>query len=140
MRHRIPYRVEENEHRSNVVSVCDREELVHATQKADRVLLPEEIVKEDAHGVEAERLRPSELTVDGTWVECRRLPHLELVDCRTGNEVAANEPARGIRPRVRPFHRPDGARWSTRHYLRSRRLRAQIAERDAVHCYREQQD
>jgi len=44
-----------------VVSVGDREELVHATQKADRVLLPEEIVKEDAHRVEAERLCPSEL-------------------------------------------------------------------------------
>src|SRR6266550_6467948 len=69
MRHRIPNRVEEHEHRSNVVSVGDREELVHATQEANRVLLPEEIVQEDAHRVEAERLRPSELTVDGTWIK-----------------------------------------------------------------------
>jgi len=140
MRHRIPYRVEEHEHRSNVMSVGDREELVHSTQKADRVLLPEEIVKEDAHGVEAERLCPTELTVDGTWVERRRLPHLELVDCRTGNEVAANEPACGIGPRPRPLLRPDGARWSTRRDLHSRRLCAQITERGAVRCYREQQD
>src|SRR6266550_6433102 len=139
MRHWIPYRVKEHEHRSNVVSVGDREELIHATQKADRILLPEETVQEDAHRVEAERLCPSELTVNGTWVERRRLPHLELVDCRAGNKVAADKPARGIRPRVRPCPGPDGARWSARHDLGSRRLRAQIAERGAVQHHAEQQ-
>src|SRR5206468_2288044 len=43
VRHRIPNRVEEHEHRPNMVTVGDREELVHATQKTDRVLLPEEM-------------------------------------------------------------------------------------------------
>jgi len=138
MRHRIPYRVEEHEHRSNVVSVGDREELVHPTQKADRVLLPEEIVQEDTHRVEAERLCPSELAVDGAWVERRRLPHLELVDCRTGNEVAANEPACGIGPRPRPLLRPDGARWSTSGDLHCHGLCAQIAQGGAVQCHAEQ--
>src|ERR1700719_853567 len=103
MRHRIPYRVEEHEHRSNVVSVGNREELVHATQEADRILLPEEIVQEDAHCVEADRLCPSELTVDGTWVDGRDLPHLQLVDGRTGNEVATDKPACGIGPCAGPL-------------------------------------
>ena len=38
--HRIPNGVEQNEHRSNVVSVRNGEKLVHAIQEPNRVLLP----------------------------------------------------------------------------------------------------
>ena len=67
-------------------------------------------MQEDAHRVEAERLRPTELAVDSTRIERRGLPHLELVDRRAGNEVAADQPSRGIGPRACPLLRPHGAR------------------------------
>ena len=59
--------------------------------------------------VEAERFCPAELAVDGARVERRRLPHLELIDRGAGNEVAADKPAGGIRPRARTLLRPDAA-------------------------------
>src|SRR5438128_2624699 len=95
-----------------MVAVGDCEELVDAIQEADRVLLPEEMMQEDAHRVEAEGLCPSQLAVDGTRVERCRLPHFELVDRRAGNEIAANQPSRGIGPRPCVLLRPYAARWS----------------------------
>jgi hypothetical protein len=53
MRPRVPDRIEEHEHRADVVPRGDVQEHVNALPKAGRVLLPEQVVQEDPHGVHA---------------------------------------------------------------------------------------
>ena len=72
--------------------VADCEEGVDALAEAGGVLLPEEIVEEDAHGVHADGFGPAEFGIDALWIEGVRLPHLELVDGVGGDVVAADEP------------------------------------------------
>src|SRR5439155_15009774 len=60
--------------------------------EAVRVLLPQQVVQEDAHRVETERLGPPELAVDARRIEGVGLPHFELVDRRRGNVVASDDP------------------------------------------------
>jgi hypothetical protein len=57
-----------------------------------RILLPEQVVQEDAHGVHAQTFRPAQLLVDLLWIESLRLPHFQLVDCIRRNVVAAHQP------------------------------------------------
>jgi hypothetical protein len=89
---RIPTGIEENEEDADVVLRSDGEKRVDTLLKAGGVLLPKQIVEENTHGVEAERLGPAEFEFDAFWIEGVRLPHFELVDGSGGNVVAADEP------------------------------------------------
>ena len=87
----------------------NRQKLIQAIEKSARILLPEQIVQEYAHGVEAERFGPPELAIDGLRIECRRLPHLQLIDGSARHEIASHHPAGRIAPRSRTFAAPDRA-------------------------------
>ena len=92
MRKRIPARIEENEENANVMSAGNGEKGIDAFLKTGSVLLPKEIVKKHAHGVEADGFGPAEFEVDALWVEGVGLPHFEFVDGRGRDVVAADEP------------------------------------------------
>ena len=62
--------------------------LVDALLEALWILLPQQIVQEDAHGVHAQRFRPAQFLVDLLRIERVRLPHLQFVDGGGGNVVA----------------------------------------------------
>ena len=102
----VPAVVEEDEERPDAVTVADREEVVHALLQSLRVMLVDDAAEEDAHGLEAELLSPSELFVDLRMVVRVLAPHLYLVDGCGGNIVAAGEPGQlripgigfGLRP------------------------------------------
>ena len=97
LRGRVPHGVEQDEDHADPVPVGDREEPVHPRQEPRRVLLPEQVVEEDPDAVEPQPLGPAQLAVDRRRVEGVRLPHLELVDRRAGDVVAADQP--GMLPR-----------------------------------------
>src|SRR4051812_3577882 len=98
---RIPATVEEDEDHADVVLVGGVEELIESRKISLRILIPRDVVQEDAHAVEADALRVSELAIDGRKIEGVGLPHLQLVDRGRRNEVAPDEPAGFLRPRVR---------------------------------------
>ena len=103
---RIPARVKQNENWADVVARAYREKLVEALLESVGVLLPQQVVEENAHGIHADRLRPAELLVDLLGIEGCGLPHLQLVDRVVGNEVAAHQPRLLLIPRVGLFNRP----------------------------------
>src|SRR5262245_10288865 len=86
---RVPDAVEEHEYHPDAMPVADREELLDAIQIT--FLLPQEVVEEDPHAVEAEPGRIAELPIEDLGIEAVRLPHLELVDRRRGSEVRTHE-------------------------------------------------
>ena len=90
--HRIPAGIEQHEQGADVMPGGDGEELVEAPAKSGRVLLPEQIVEEHAHGVHPEGFGPAELLVDFCGIESRLLPHLQFVDGILRDEIAAREP------------------------------------------------
>ena len=101
LRVRLPAGIEENEERADVVFRGDGEEDVDSITKAFGILLPKEVVEEDAHGVHAEALGPAELEVDAFGIEGVGLPHFELIDGVGGNVVAADKPGLMSVPFVR---------------------------------------
>jgi len=103
---RIPAGIEEHQHGPDAVFLRDDEELFETLLETLRILLPEFVVQEHAHGVHADCLRPAELLVDLRRVEGVGLPHLELVDGVGRNVVAAHEPALVCVPAVGLLHRP----------------------------------
>ena len=60
----IPTGIEEHEERADVMARGDGQELVDALAKSGGVLLPEQIVEKDAHGVHAHGFGPAEFFVD----------------------------------------------------------------------------
>ena len=78
----------------------DLEELVNALLEALRILLPQQIVQEDAHGVHAQRFRPAQFLVDLLRIEGLCLPHLQFVDRAGGNVVGAHQPGLLLIPGV----------------------------------------
>ena len=56
------------------------------------ILLPEQVVQEDAHGVHADAFGPAQFAVDGGGIEGIGLPHLEFVDRGGGQKVRAHRP------------------------------------------------
>jgi hypothetical protein len=84
------------------------QESVDALPEARRILLPEQVVQEDAHGIHAHRFRPAEFPVDLDRIEGRFLPHLQLVDRRLGHVIAANQPWLSRVPGIGPLLRPAG--------------------------------
>src|SRR5215468_5700035 len=88
----IPDGIEQHKQSADVVARGDLEECVDALAEAGGVLLPQQIVQEDAHRVHADGFRPTELEVDPLRIESVRLPHLELIDRGRGNVVGTEDP------------------------------------------------
>ena len=65
-----------------------------------RILLPEQIVQEHAHGVHSKSFRPSEFLVDLWQVEGLLLPHFQFVDGVGWNVIAPNWPRLLLIPRI----------------------------------------
>jgi hypothetical protein len=93
-----PAVVEEDEHRPDVVLVSDRKKMFETLQETARVLVPEKIMQEDPDRVEAQPFGPAEFLVDSLRVEGLRLPHLQRVDGRPGDVVAAERPRLRVGP------------------------------------------
>ena len=58
----------------------DSQETVDALLKPGCILLPEQVVQKDAHGVHAHRFRPSKFSFDLRRIEGGVLPHLQLIN------------------------------------------------------------
>ena len=89
---RVPAGVEEDKDGADVMACGDGQKSVDALREAFRVLLPEQVVQEDAHGVHADGFGPAEFAIDGGGVEGVGLPHFQLVDGGGGKEVGAHRP------------------------------------------------
>src|SRR6185312_12098161 len=85
----IPAIIEENEDGADVVTVGDVEIPADAQAEPCRILLPRQVMKEDAHAIEADGFGISQFPVDGCRVECLLLPHLQLVDRSAGYKIGA---------------------------------------------------
>ena len=70
------------------------------------ILLPKQIMQENAHGIQPQRFRPAQFLINFCGIKSVRLPHFQLVDRRCGNEVAAHQPRLLLIPLVRGFRRP----------------------------------
>jgi hypothetical protein len=68
------------------------EESIDACGEPVWIRVPEQIVQVDPDDVQSELRTPGELAFDRRQVECVGLPHLQLVDRGTGDEVAADQP------------------------------------------------
>ena len=79
---------------------------VHALGAAARVFVPWNFVQEDAHGVHADGLRPSQLGIDYHRVERIGIPHLDLIDGAGGNVIDADVPGLLGIPEVGGFGSP----------------------------------
>src|ERR1700728_927326 len=88
----IPAGIEEDKDRADVVFRAEAEEDVDALAEAVRILLPEQVVKKDTHGVHADVFGPAELEVDALRVKGIGLPHFELIDGVVRQVVAADRP------------------------------------------------
>src|SRR5215831_14874328 len=124
---RIPARIEKNKQGTDVVLRRDREELVETLLKSIGVLLPEQIVQEDAHRVHAQVLGPAQFFVDLLRIEGAGLPHLQFIDGVGGNEIAANQPRLLLVPLSSFLFTPTGT-------LRQRRQREQ-KEQSQQQCF-----
>lgn len=89
---RIPAGVEQNKQRFDVMPRRNLQELIDAFLEALRILLPQQIMKEDAHRVHPRVLGPPKFLVNLGGIECLCLPHLEFVDGIGRNVIAANDP------------------------------------------------
>ena len=98
---RVPTGIEENEDGTDVVPIGDGEEAVEALLEAGGVLLPEQVVQEDAHRAHSQAFRPAQFLVDLSGIEGIRLPHFELIDRVGGDEIAADQPGLLLIPRLR---------------------------------------
>src|SRR6516162_824915 len=96
MRQRIPTRVEEHEHGTNVMVPRNGQELFNALLKANGVPFPKQIVEKNAH----------HFLVDLGRVESLLLPHLELVDRGLRYVIAADKPWLTPVPVIRLLLRP----------------------------------
>jgi hypothetical protein len=84
----------------------DGQELVNPLLESGGVLLPQQVMKKNPHGVHAHGFGPSELGIDFNGIECHLLPHLELVDGRLGNVITSQQPWLLHIPGIRLFFRP----------------------------------
>src|SRR2546429_5682980 len=71
---------------------CNRQKLVDALLETISVLLPEQVMQEDAHRVHAEGFGPAKFLVDLFRIKSRLLPHFQLIDRRARNVIAPNKP------------------------------------------------
>src|SRR6516225_3387881 len=106
VRQRIPTRVEEHEHGTNVMAPSNGQELFNSLLKANGVLFPKQIVEKNAHRIHAHRFCPAHFFVDLSRVESLLLPHLELVDRGLRYVIAAHQPWLTTVPVIRLLLRP----------------------------------
>src|SRR6516164_4548764 len=107
MRHRIPTRVEEHEHGTNVMVPRNGQELFNAVLKANGVSLSQSRSWRKTRIVfHAHRFCPAHFLVDLGRVESLLLPHLELVDRGLRYVIAAHQPWLTPVPIVRLLLRP----------------------------------
>ena len=83
-----------------MVTVGNREKCVDPFFESVWILLPQEIVKKDPHGVPPQSLRPAEFLVDLRRVEAVCLPHFQLVDRVFRNVVRPDKPALLVVPGI----------------------------------------
>src|SRR6476661_3697504 len=102
----IPAGIEQYKKRPDFVFLGDAQKNIDALLETFRILLPEQVVQKDAHGVEAERLRPTEFGIDALGIKGRGLPHFQLIDGCGWNVVAADKPWLTGVPLVRGFLGP----------------------------------
>ena len=76
VRRRVPAGVEEHKHRTDVMPRGDRQEPIDALLKTSSILLPEQVVEKDAHGVHADGFGPGQFPFDLLGIEGGLLPHL----------------------------------------------------------------
>src|SRR4029078_3253441 len=88
----IPDAVEEDDDRADVVLRGNLEDLIDSLEEAFAVVLPRQVVEEDAGRVHSDGLGPAELAVDRFGIERVGLPHFKLVDRRAGDEVRTDQP------------------------------------------------
>jgi len=102
--------VEQDRHDRDPVLGRKFQEDPEALLEAVRVVFPDEVLKEGPRRVEAELLRPTELTVDGGRVEPLLLPPFGRVAGGAGYVVETNQPRVLLIPLPSPFRRPAGRR------------------------------
>src|SRR6266436_10038540 len=100
---RIPDGIKEYKERPDFMFLRDTQKNVEALLESFGILLPEQVVQEHAHGVQAERFRPAEFFVNALGIKSRGLPHFQLIDCSGWNVVASNEPGLLRVPILRGF-------------------------------------
>jgi len=62
------------------------------------ILLPQQVMEKDAHGVHAHGLCPAEFALDAGGIKRLRLPHLQLVDRGGRRVVGADQPSLLLAP------------------------------------------
>src|SRR2546425_1102776 len=92
MRQWVPAGIKEHQHRTYVMPRSNRQEAVDAFLKTGGVLLPQQVVQKNAHGVHAHRFGPGEFLLDLFGIEGGLLPHLQLVDRGFGDVIASDKP------------------------------------------------
>ena len=111
MRQGIPAGIKKNKQRANVVLRGNSQELVNALLETVGVLLPEQIVQKNAHGVHAQRFGPTQFLVDLVRIKRRVLPHFQFIDGGARDVIAPDKPRLLRIPVVRLFLGPaNGAR------------------------------
>src|SRR6266550_3189972 len=88
----VPAGIEEHKHGTDMMLRRDGQETVDARLKTACILLPEQVVWKNAHGVHAHRFSPAQFFINFNRIESRLLPHLQLVDRRLGKVVTADQP------------------------------------------------
>src|SRR5262249_59410799 len=84
---RIPAGIEQDKNRTDMVLRGDGQELIDTLCEARGVLLPEEVVQKNPHGLHAHTFRPSQFLVDLIGIKSFGLPHLEFINCSGGQVV-----------------------------------------------------
>ena len=108
----IPAVVEKNQGGQDMVLLGYVQEPVDALLETFRILLPGQVVQEDAHSIHPGIDCPAQLALDCLDIEGVRLPHFELVDGGGGDESAAHQPGQLLIPGVDFFDRPSHFRHS----------------------------
>jgi hypothetical protein len=103
---RVTAGIEEYEDGPDVMLGGNGQKLIDAVLKACGILLPNEVVQEDAHGVHAQALCPPELAIDLRRIEGRCLPHFKFVDGVGVKEVCAHKPRLLLVPLIGPVLGP----------------------------------
>src|SRR5580693_3467110 len=98
---RIPAGIEEHKKRPDFVLLRNAQENIHSLLESRRILLPEQVMQKHAHGVQAQRLSPTQFRIDALRIETLCLPHFELIDRGGRNVVAADQPRLSRVPIIR---------------------------------------
>jgi len=91
---RIPAIIKHDKHSLNSMTCCNCEELIHSSFEGDRILLPDKRMNKYSDDLKPKALSISKFPIDSDWVECFCLPHLEYINSRARNKVAASKPSR----------------------------------------------